>query len=40
MDTANGMSLPNPKHGIDDWSWFPKIEGRAFGFGKSTRAAI
>ena len=36
MDTANGMSLPNPKHGIDDWSWFPKVEGRTFEFGKST----
>lgn len=36
MYTANGMSLPNPKHGIDDWSWFPKIEGRGFEFGKST----
>ena len=36
MYTANGMSLPNPKHGIDDWSWFPKTEGRAFEFGKST----
>ena len=35
MYTANGMSLPNPKHGIDDWSWFPKTEGRAFEFGKS-----
>ncbi len=40
MYTANGMSLPNPKHGIDEWSWFPKTEGRAFEFGKSTRAAI
>ncbi len=37
MDTANGMSLPNPKHGIDEWSWFPKTEGRAFEFGKSIR---
>lgn len=36
MYTANGMSLPNPKHGIDEWSWFPKTEGRAFEFGKST----
>lgn len=36
MYTANGMSLPNPKHGIDDWSWFPKTEGREFEFGKST----
>ncbi|MDB5392354.1 MAG: hypothetical protein JWM11_8000 [Planctomycetaceae bacterium] len=36
MYTANGMSLPNPKHGIDEWSWFPKTEGREFQFGKST----
>ncbi len=36
MYTANGMSLPNPKHGIDDWSWFPKTDGRDFQFGKST----
>lgn len=36
MYTANGMSLPNPSHGIDDWSWFPKQEGRGFEFGKST----
>src|SRR5262245_40174550 len=34
--TANGMSLPNPKHGIDEWSWFPKMEGSAFEFSKST----
>ena len=36
MYTANGMSLPNPRNGIDDWSWFPKAEGREFEFGKST----
>ena len=36
MYTANGMSLPNPKHGIDEWSWFPRTEGREFEFGKST----
>ncbi|MCY2966970.1 MAG: DUF1552 domain-containing protein [Planctomycetota bacterium] len=36
MYTANGMSLPNPNHGIDDWSWFPKQEGADFVFGKST----
>lgn len=36
MYTANGMSLPNPSHGIDEWSWFPKTEGRGFEFGKST----
>lgn len=34
--TANGMSLPNPKHGINEWSWFPVTEGREFEFGKST----
>lgn len=36
MYTANGMSLPNPKHGISEWSWFPTKEGREFEFGKST----
>lgn len=36
MYTANGMSLPNPKHGISEWSWFPKTEGKDFEFGKST----
>ena len=34
--TANGMSLPNPKNEISDWSWFPTTEGRDFQFGKST----
>ena len=34
--TANGMSLPNKKHGIDEWSWFPVKEGKDFEFGKST----
>ncbi len=35
--TANGMSLPKPEHGIDEWSWFPrKGEGEEFVFGKST----
>ncbi len=34
--TANGMSLPNPDHGLSDWSWFPTREGRDFEFGKST----
>ena len=24
--TANGMSLPHAKHGIDEWSWFPRAE--------------
>lgn len=36
MYTANGMSLPNPNHKIDEWSWFPKAEGKDFEFGKST----
>ena len=36
MYTANGMSLPNPKHGINEWSWFPTAEGKDFEFGKST----
>jgi hypothetical protein len=36
MYTANGMSLPNPKNGIDEWSWFPQKEGGDFEFGKST----
>ena len=37
--TANGMSLPHPKHGLDEWSWFPRAEkdGRHV-FGKSTEA--
>jgi hypothetical protein len=35
--TANGMSLPNPDHGISEWSWFPtKGTGSEFEFGKST----
>ena len=33
---ANGMSLPNKKNGIDEWSWFPTKEGKEFEFGKST----
>lgn len=36
MYTANGMSLPNPKHGMSEWSWFPTKEGKDFEFGKST----
>jgi uncharacterized protein DUF1552 len=36
MYTANGMSLPNAKHGIPEWSWFPTKEGNEFEFGKST----
>jgi hypothetical protein len=35
--TANGMSLPKPEHGIDEWSWFPtRGTGGNFEFGKST----
>jgi hypothetical protein len=35
--TANGMSLPKPEHGIDEWSWFPRSEKDGqFEFGKST----
>ena len=35
--TANGMSLPKPEHGIDEWSWFPRQEKDGqFVFGKST----
>ena len=35
--TANGMSLPNRDHGIDEWSWFPTAEQNGqFVFGKST----
>ncbi|RLS52252.1 MAG: DUF1552 domain-containing protein [Planctomycetota bacterium] len=35
--TANGMSLPNPDHGISDWSWFPTAEAQGqFVFGQST----
>jgi len=35
--TANGMSLPKSKHGIDDWSWFPTKTGNDFEFGQSTQ---
>ena len=35
--TANGMSLPRPANGIDEWSWFPTVEKEGkFVFGKST----
>jgi hypothetical protein len=35
--TANGMALPEKKHGIDEWSWFPTAtDGHGFVFGKST----
>jgi hypothetical protein len=34
---GNGMSLPYAKHGIDEWSWFPRAEKAGkFVFGKST----
>ena len=36
--TANGMSLPRPANGIDEWSWFPTAEKEGkFVFGKSTK---
>ncbi len=35
--TANGMSLPKPEHGIDEWSFFPtKEENGEFVFSNST----
>jgi hypothetical protein len=35
--TANGMSLPQKAHKIDEWSWFPTAEKDGeFVFGKST----
>ncbi len=35
--TANGMSLPNPDHGISEWNWFPAAtKDGQFVFGKST----
>lgn len=34
--TANGMSLPKPDHGIEEWSWFPAVTGKSFEFGRST----
>lgn len=37
MYTANGMCLPDPANGIDEWGWFPKQIGRDFVFGKSTQ---
>lgn len=36
MYTANGMCLPDPANGIDEWSWFPGTTGGDFVFGKST----
>jgi len=35
--TANGMSLPQAEHDLQDWSWFPAKGGNGdFAFGKST----
>lgn len=35
--TANGMSLPRPENGINEWHWFPTTEEHGqFVFGKST----
>ena len=34
--TANGMSLPQPGHGIPEWSWYPQATGPDFTFSKST----
>lgn len=34
--TANGMSLPNARHGTPEWSWFPTQVGTDFEFGQST----
>ena len=28
--TANGMSLPNQKHGINDWNWFPSVDAHRY----------
>lgn len=36
MYTANGMSLPKPTNGIDEWAWFPQQIGSDFEFGQST----
>ena len=36
--TANGMSLPKTEHGIDEWSWFPRLtQDGKFAFGESTK---
>ena len=35
--TANGMSLPNEKHKIPEWNWFPHQTGRNFKLNKSTQ---
>ena len=36
--TANGMSLPNPKHGIREWSWFPTARGTGNSYSASRRS--
>ena len=39
--TANGMSLPKPEHGMDEWSWFPRLEENGqWKFGKSTEPLV
>jgi Protein of unknown function (DUF1552) len=39
--TANGMSLPQTAHKIDEWSWFPRAENKGqFVFGKSTEPLV
>ncbi|MDD7987191.1 DUF1552 domain-containing protein [Lentisphaera marina] len=35
--TANGMSIPQAKNKIDDWSWYPAETGRNFKFNQSTK---
>ncbi|MEL6111122.1 MAG: DUF1552 domain-containing protein, partial [Planctomycetota bacterium] len=35
--TANGMSLPKESNGINEWNWFPSVEGREFRFNQSTK---
>ena len=35
--TANGMALPRAANKIDEWNWFPQVEGTEFEFGKSTQ---
>ena len=35
--TANGMALPRAANKIDEWNWFPHVEGKEFQFGKSTQ---
>ena len=37
LSVGNGMSLPFEKHGIDEWSWFPRAEKDGkFVFGQSS----